>query len=431
MAVRLRDRPHVTLPLGGQGVNAFDSIGSKVAAVFNAANDAYLVPTLTKGATNAGPAVIATSTKQTLPSLWQASPTTKATLVGVISMAGSAGNFGVGLCDTVRIRRQGATTCALFLSTTAGGDSYSSNFTVPSNAFTIIVQLDLGSTGYTVWVNGVQMISASYSGVLKTSTLQLQLGGNEFSNGGGTSTTLAYAIPGLLTKGERDAIFANPYLIFESDEDVEDYTGGGGTDYPVTQTEAATGTDTTSCLIGYAPSATEAASAGDAAAAAMAAAVAAIEAASASSAEAAVTARLAAITEAATATDTASAAAAGDYTASIAESATAVSAEAAVTAYLASIAEAASASDTASASLPGAFSVSIAEAASAIETVVCAMSALVAINEAAAAADAANWVGAITYTRAPRGSGYPGTRPTTTRGGQTNTARPTMANTRR
>lgn len=39
--------------------------------------------------------------------------------------------------------------------------------------------------------------------------------------------------------------------------------------------------------------------------------------------------------------------------------------------------------------------------------------------------------GAVTYARAPRGSGYPGTKPTTTRGGQTNTTRPTMANTRR
>ena len=54
--------------------------------------------------------------------------------------------------------------------------------------------------------------------------------------------------------------------------DPEQASGGGGTDYPVTQTEAATGTDTTSCLIGYAPSVTEAVSAGDAAAAAMAAA---------------------------------------------------------------------------------------------------------------------------------------------------------------
>ena len=39
--------------------------------------------------------------------------------------------------------------------------------------------------------------------------------------------------------------------------------------------------------------------------------------------------------------------------------------------------------------------------------------------------------GAVTYARAPRGGGYPGTKPTTTRGGQTNTTRPTMANTRR
>lgn len=226
MAVRLRDRPHVTLPLGGQGVNVWHEIGGCVSSVFNGASDAHLVPTLARGATNAGPAVIPTSTKQVVPALWQASPTTKATLVAVMSMAGGSGNFGAGLGDSVRIRKQGATTCALFLSTSASGDSYSSNFTVPSGAFTIIVQLDFGGSGYTVWVDGVQKVTASYSGVIKTSTLQLQLGGNEFSNGGGTSVSLAYAIPKLLSKGERDAVFANPYLIFDPDEDVESYSAG-------------------------------------------------------------------------------------------------------------------------------------------------------------------------------------------------------------
>lgn len=181
--------------------------------------------------------------------------------------------------------------------------------------------------------------------------------------------------------------------------------------FSASQTEAATGSDTTSCLIGYAPAATEAGSASDAASAAMAAVV--------------------AIIEAASAADSVNGTASGDYTATITEAVTASSLEAAVSNYLAAISESASASDSASASLPGEYSVSISEAASAIETAVCAMSALVTINEAAAAADVANWVGAITFTRAPRGGGYPGTPPITTRPGQTNTARPKMANTRR
>lgn len=227
----------------------------------------------------------------------------------------------------------------------------------------------------------------------------------------------------ILTPAEIARISANPWQIFRPIVVPVKAPASGGTDYPVTQTEAATGTDTTSCLIGYAPAATEAGSASDAASAAMAAVVAIIEAASATSSEAAVTARQAAITEAATATDTTNGTASGDYTATITEAATASSLEAAVSNYLAAISESASASDSASASLPGEYSVSISEAASAIETAVCAMSALVTINEAAAAADVANWVGAITFTRAPRGSGYPGTKPTTTR--------PTMANTRR
>lgn len=390
MAVRLRDRPHVTLPLGGQGVNVWHEIGACVSSVFNGASDAHLVPTLARGDTNAGPAVIPTSTKQVVPALWQASPTTKATLVAVMSMAGGSGNFGAGLGDSVRIRKQGATTCELFLSTSASGDSYSSNFTVPSGAFTIIVQLDFGGSGYTVWVDGVQKVTASYSGVIKTSTLQLQLGGDEFANGGGTSVSLAYAIPKLLSKGERDAVFANPYLIFDPDEDVEDYTGGGGTNYPVTQTEAATGSDTTSCLIGYAPAATEAGSASDAASAAMAAVVAIIEAASATSSEAAVTARQAEITEAATATDTTNGTASGDYTATITEATGASSLEAAVSNYLAAISESANASDSASASLPGEYSVSISEAANAIETAAQMAAMSVAIIEAASASDLAS-----------------------------------------
>lgn len=39
--------------------------------------------------------------------------------------------------------------------------------------------------------------------------------------------------------------------------------------------------------------------------------------------------------------------------------------------------------------------------------------------------------GAVTYTRAPRGGGYPATVQTTERYGTTNTKRPAMTNTRR
>lgn len=77
------------------------------------------------------------------------------------------------------------------------------------------------------------------------------------------------------------------------------------------------------------------------------------------------------------------------------------------------------------------YSVTVVEAANAEDEAAQAMSALVVIAEALAAADVANWVGAVIYTRAPRGGGYPATVQTTERYGTTNTKRPAMTNTRR
>jgi hypothetical protein len=59
------------------------------------------------------------------------------------------------------------------------------------------------------------------------------------------------------------------------------------------------------------------------------------------------------------------------------------------------------------------------------------MSALVTITEVANAADSANWLGAVTYTRAPRGWGYPPSQPGTVRIPSATTRRPQSINTRR
>ncbi len=204
---------------------------------------------------------------------------------------------------------------------------------------------------------------------------------------------------------------------------------GGGTDYPVTRTESADASDTASLTIIYAATAAEIAEATSAHAAAMAAAVSIAETGEATSTQAAVLTAFVSIAETGAATDSASSA--GLYGVTVAEAADAADVESAIRALFATASETGAAADTSSASLPGTYSVTVVEAANAEDAAAQAMSALVVIAEALAAADVANWVGAVIYTRAPRGGGYPATVPTTERYGMTNTKRPAMTNTRR
>lgn len=188
-----------------------------------------------------------------------------------------------------------------------------------------------------------------------------------------------------------------------------EYVAAGGTDYPVTRAESADASDTASLTIIYAATATEIAEATSAHAAAMAAA--------------------ASIAETGAATDTSSTA--GLYGVTVAEASDAADVASAIRALFGTTSETGAATDTSNASLPGLYSVTVVEAANAEDEAAQAMSALVVIAEALAAADVANWVGAVIYTRAPRGGGYPATVQTTERYGTTNTKRPAMTNTRR
>lgn len=204
---------------------------------------------------------------------------------------------------------------------------------------------------------------------------------------------------------------------------------GGGTDYPVTRTESADASDTASLTIIYAATAAEIAEATSAHAAAMAAAASIAETGEATSTQAGALTAFVSIAETGAATDSASTA--GLYGVTVAEASDAADVASAIRALFGTTSETGAATDTSSASLPGLYSVSVVEAANAEDEAAQAMSALVVIAEALAAADVANWVGAVIYTRAPRGGGYPATVQTTERYGTTNTKRPAMTNTRR
>lgn len=171
--------------------------------------------------------------------------------------------------------------------------------------------------------------------------------------------------------------------------------GGGATDYPETITEAASSSDASSCIIGYASTASEAGSAADASSNVAALSVIAAEAASAADSASSAYSVTLTVSEAASAGDSVNGTAAGDFAATAVEAASAADLSSAVTALSGAIVEAASAADLASA--VSAYLASIAEAASAADaqSASAAGDYLVAIAEAAAAADLAGAVTAL------------------------------------
>ena len=261
-----------------------------------------------------------------------------------------------------------------------------------------------------LYVDGVSVGSAAHSsysagGLATVAVSSLNTGGVQ--NAGGTLQLASWSRA--CTLADAVAYARNPWSVLEDDEESWFESAGGSTDYPVTRTESADASDTASLTIIYAATAAEIAEATSAHAAAMAAAV--------------------SIAETGAATDTSSTA--GLYGVTVAEAADAADVESAIRALFGTTSETGAATDTSNASLPGMYSVTVVEAANAEDEAAQAMSALVVIAEALAAADVANWVGAVIYTRAPRGGGYPATVQTTERYGTTNTKRPAMTNTRR
>ncbi len=247
----------------------------------------------------------------------------------------------------------------------------------------------------------------------------------------GNDAGLIFIVAGLLTSTEQLSLAINPWQIHRPPARKLWLMGAasGGTDYPVTRTESADASDTASLTIIYAATAAEIAEATSAHAAAMAAAVSIAETGEATSTQAAVLTAFVSINETGAATDSSSTA--GLYGVTVAEASDAADVASAIRALFGTTSETGAATDTSSASLPGLYSVTVVEAANAEDAAAQAMSALVVIAEALAAADVANWVGAVIYTRAPRGGGYPATVQTTERYGTTNTKRPAMTNTRR
>ena len=203
------------------------------------------------------------------------------------------------------------------------------------------------------------------------------------------------------------------------------------TDYPESLTETASATETIASVLGFASAQTDTGSATESAVSVAALSAAINELASAADSATSVAALSAAITEVGSASDTASGSAAGDYLATITETSTATDVASAVAAFLAAISESASATDTASASSPGNYTAVMVEAATASDVLSGSFSALATIVEMANATDSINFVGAMTYTRAPRGAGYPGAKPGTERYGSTGTSRSATTNTRR
>ena len=215
----------------------------------------------------------------------------------------------------------------------------------------------------------------------------------------------------ILSPAEVLRVSQNPWQIFAPQIIWIDSPASGGTDYPESLTETASATETISSVLGFASAQTDTGSATESAVS--------------------VAALSAAITEVGSASDTASGSAAGDYLATITETSTATDVASAVAAFLAAISESASATDTASASSPGNYTAVMVEAATASDVLSGSFSALATIVEMANATDSINFVGAMTYTRAPRGAGYPGAKPATERYGMTNTSRSATTNTRR
>ena len=281
-----------------------------------------------------------------------------------------------------------------------------------------------------LYVDGVSVGSAAHSsysagGLATVAVSSLNTGGVQ--NAGGTLQLASWSRA--CTLADAVAYARNPWSVLEDDEESWFESAGGSTDYPVTRTESADASDTASLTIIYAATAAEIAEATSAHAAAMAAAVSIAETGEATSTQAAVLTAFVSINETGAATDSASSA--GLYGVTVAEAADAADVESAIRALFVTASETGAATDTSSASLPGTYSVTVVEAANAEDAAAQAMSALVVIAEALAAADVANWVGAVIYTRAPRGGGYPATVQTTERYGTTNTKRPAMTNTRR
>ena len=316
---------------------------------------------------------------------------------------------------------QAASANALYLfARDDGGTTQNPEASVPSGTWAdnqpvvIVAARSVGRNVHELYVNGIQAATTTATTLSTTSLNSTAVGGlrrNTDGLGYWGSTALAVTWSRCLSPAEILRVSQYPWQIFAPQIIWIDSPASGGTDYPESLTETASATETIASVLGFASAQTDTGSATESAVS--------------------VAALSAAITEVGSASDTASGSAAGDYLATITETSTATDVASAVAAFLAAISESASATDTASASSPGNYTAVMVEAATASDVLSGSFSALATIVEMANATDSINFVGAMTYTRAPRGAGYPGAKPGTERYGSTGTSRSATTNTRR
>lgn len=168
---------------------------------------------LSTGANRGGLYGIPTSTAINVVPLQSVAAASTMTLVALMRGTGGSGNFGVGLCDSIRFRKNSATVGQLFVSTATGGDAYSGTFAIPDRPFVLIIQVNFGGFGYRVWVDGVLVLSSAFGGVPRLTKATLQLGGSEFGNGGGTQINFAALINSAVGLPEIRSISDNPLSI--------------------------------------------------------------------------------------------------------------------------------------------------------------------------------------------------------------------------
>lgn len=186
------------------------SYKGRLVAVYNPISNPLGLAT---GANKGGVYGIPTSTKVTVPPLISVDVASTLTLVALMRGSGGSGNFGVGICDSIRFRKNSAVVGQLYVSTATGGDSYSGTFAIPDRPFVLIIQANFGGFGFKVWVDGVLVLSSAFSGVPRLTKATLQLGGSEFGNGGGTQVNFAALINSSVASTEIRSISDNPLSI--------------------------------------------------------------------------------------------------------------------------------------------------------------------------------------------------------------------------